>query len=126
MHAAADVLQIHWSADLVVFVGTAHSRVPYPKTRTPPEMVAHDGAKMAKEGIHPPYHPVVFKDASSGALVLTRSTMTSSTTVKLEDGNEYPMILLEITSDSHPFYTGTQRLIDTQGRVDKFKKRYGR
>ncbi|WP_337169802.1 type B 50S ribosomal protein L31 [Gemmatimonas aurantiaca] len=81
---------------------------------------------MAKEGIHPPYHPVVFKDASTGALVLTRSTMTSETKIKLDDGNEYPMIQLEITSDSHPFYTGTQRLIDTQGRVDKFKKRYGR
>ncbi|MFN5582875.1 50S ribosomal protein L31 [Gemmatimonas sp.] len=46
--------------------------------------------------------------------------------MKLDDGNEYPLVLLEITSDSHPFYTGTQRLIDTQGRVDKFKKRYGR
>jgi large subunit ribosomal protein L31 len=81
---------------------------------------------MAKEGIHPPYHPVVFNDASTGALVLTRSTMTSEQKIKMEDGNEYPLILLEITADSHPFYTGTQRLIDTQGRVDKFKKRYGR
>lgn len=79
-----------------------------------------------KEAIHPPYHPVVFKDASTGAIILTRSTMTSEQTIRLDDGNEYPLILLEITSDSHPFYTGTQRLIDTQGRVDKFKKRYGR
>jgi large subunit ribosomal protein L31 len=68
----------------------------------------------------------VFKDASTGATIITRSTMTSESKIRMEDGNEYPMILLEITSDSHPFYTGTQRLIDTQGRVDKFKKRYGR
>ncbi len=81
---------------------------------------------MAKEGIHPPYHPVVFKDASTGATVITRSTMTSDSKITMDDGNTYPLILLEITSDSHPFYTGTQRLIDTQGRVDKFKKRYGR
>jgi large subunit ribosomal protein L31 len=91
----------------------------------PSEMDAHAGAVM-KEGIHPPYHPVVFKDSSTGATVITRSTMTSEQKIRMEDGNEYPLILLEITSDSHPFYTGTQRLIDTQGRVDKFKKRYNR
>ncbi|MEP6762828.1 MAG: type B 50S ribosomal protein L31 [Gemmatimonadaceae bacterium] len=79
-----------------------------------------------KEAIHPPYHPVVFKDASSGTLIVSRSTMTSEQTIKLDDGKEYPLVLLEITSTSHPFYTGTQRLIDTQGRVDKFKKRYNR
>ncbi len=79
-----------------------------------------------KEGIHPPYHPVVFKDSSTGTLIVSRSTMTSDHKIKLEDGKTYPLILLEITSDSHPFYTGTQRLIDTQGRVDKFKKRYNR
>ncbi len=79
-----------------------------------------------KEAIHPPYHPVVFKDASSGTLMVSRSTMTSEQTIKLDDGKEYPLILLEITSASHPFYTGTQRLIDTQGRVDKFRKRYNR
>ena len=79
-----------------------------------------------KENIHPPYHPVVFKDASSGTLMVSRSTMTSEQTIKLDDGKEYPLILLEITSTSHPFYTGTQRLIDTQGRVDKFRKRYNR
>lgn len=79
-----------------------------------------------KESIHPPYHPVVFKDASSGTLIVSRSTMTSEQTIKLDDGKEYPLILLEITAASHPFFTGTQRLIDTQGRVDKFKKRYNR
>ncbi len=81
---------------------------------------------MAKAGIHPPYHPVVFKDSSTGTTVITRSTMTSEQKITMDDGNQYPLILLEITSDSHPFYTGTQRLIDTQGRVDKFKKRYNR
>ncbi len=81
---------------------------------------------MAKAGIHPPYHPVVFKDSSTGTTVVTRSTMTSEQKITLDDGKTYPLILLEITSDSHPFYTGTQRLIDTQGRVDKFKKRYNR
>ncbi len=79
-----------------------------------------------KEAIHPPYHSVVFKDSSTGTTIITRSTMTSEQKIKMEDGNEYPLILLEITADSHPFYTGTQRLIDTQGRVDKFKKRYNR
>ena len=77
-----------------------------------------------KEGIHPPYHSVVYKDSSTGVTMITRSTMTSEQKIKMDDGNEYPLILLEITADSHPFYTGTQRLIDTQGRVDKFKKRY--
>jgi large subunit ribosomal protein L31 len=87
---------------------------------------AREELQGMKENIHPPYHPVVFKDASTGAIILTRSTMTSEQKIRLDDGNEYPLILLEITADSHPFYTGTQRLIDTQGRVDKFKKRYGR
>jgi large subunit ribosomal protein L31 len=87
---------------------------------------AREELPVMKDNIHPPYHPVVFKDASTGAIILTRSTMTSEQKIRLEDGNEYPLILLEITADSHPFYTGTQRLIDTQGRVDKFKKRYGR
>ena len=69
---------------------------------------------------------MVFKDSSTGELIITRSTMTSEQKIRLDDGHEYPLILLEITSDSHPFYTGTQRLIDTQGRVDKFRKRYNR
>ena len=82
---------------------------------------------MAKEGIHPPYHPVVFKDASTGAMVLTRSTMTSETKIKLNDGNEYPLVLLEITSDSHPFYTGTQKSVDNLGgRVEKFRNKFAR
>ena len=79
-----------------------------------------------KKDIHPQYHPVVFKDLSNGQLILTRSTMTSDQKIRLSDGNEYPVVPLEITNMSHPFFTGVQRLVDTQGRVDKFKKRYGR
>ena len=62
----------------------------------------------------------------AGGWVNLESTMTSEQKIKMDDVNEYPLVLLEITADSHPFYTGTQRLIDTQGRVDKFKKRYNR
>ena len=72
---------------------------------------------MAKDGIHPPYHPVVFKDSSTGALIITRSTMTSEQKIKMDDGKEYPLVLLEITSDSHPFYTGEDRLLDKAGRA---------
>ena len=79
---------------------------------------------MAQEGIHPPYHPVVFKDASTGATVITRSTMTSEQKIKMDDGNEYPLILLEITADSHPFYTGQQKVLDTAGRVEKFRNKF--
>ena len=64
-----------------------------------------------KQGIHPDYHPVVFEDSSTGYKFLSGSTATSSETVKWEDGNEYPLIRVEVTSDSHPFYTGKQSLL---------------
>lgn len=79
-----------------------------------------------KQGIHPDYHPVVFQDASTGKSFLTRSTATSSRTVEWEDGNSYPLLVVDITADSHPFWTGTQRLVDTAGRVEKFNRRYGK
>ncbi|GAB2874215.1 type B 50S ribosomal protein L31 [Lentzea nigeriaca] len=79
-----------------------------------------------KPGIHPDYHPVVFQDASTGRTFLTRSTATSSRTIKWEDGNSYPLLVVDITADSHPFWTGTQRLVDTAGRVEKFNRRYGK
>ncbi|MDE0359385.1 MAG: type B 50S ribosomal protein L31 [Gammaproteobacteria bacterium] len=79
-----------------------------------------------KEGIHPAYHPVVFQDASNGYAFLTRSTVKSDKTIKWEDGNEYPLVSLEISSSSHPFYTGTQRMVDTAGRVERFQQRYAR
>jgi large subunit ribosomal protein L31 len=79
-----------------------------------------------KPGIHPDYHPVVFQDASTGKSFLTRSTATSSRRVEWEDGNTYPLLVVDITADSHPFWTGTQRLVDTAGRVEKFNRRYGK
>lgn len=78
-----------------------------------------------KKNIHPDYHYVVFRDYSANTSFLTRSTATSSKTVEWTDGNTYPLIEVEISSASHPFYTGQKRVMDTQGRVDKFNKRYG-
>ena len=78
-----------------------------------------------KADIHPEYKPVVFQDVSSNFAILTRSTMTSKDTIKWEDGKEYPLIKVEISSHSHPFFTGKQKLVDAGGRVDRFKKRYG-
>jgi large subunit ribosomal protein L31 len=79
-----------------------------------------------KADIHPRYQPVVFQDASSDFAFLTRSTMTSEETIKWEDGKVYPLIKVEISSASHPFYTGKQKVMDSGGRIDKFKRRYSR
>ena len=76
-----------------------------------------------KTDIHPEYQPVVFRDLSSGDTFLTRSTVTSDKTIEL-DGVTYPVIDVEISSSSHPFYTGKQRIMDSAGRVEKFKNRY--
>ena len=77
-----------------------------------------------KADIHPAYHDVVFQDVSSDFAFLTRSTRTSKETIKWEDGKEYPVIKVEISSKSHPFYTGKQKITDVGGRVDKFRRRY--
>ncbi len=77
-----------------------------------------------KKDIHPEYDVVVFNDLSSGAKFLTRSTVKSDKTIEWEDGNTYPLIDVEISSASHPFYTGKQRILDSAGRVEKFKDRY--
>ena len=77
-----------------------------------------------KADIHPDYHPVLFRDLASGKVVLTRSTATSSKTETWEDGNEYPIIEVEISSESHPFYTGKQRIMDSAGRVERFNQRF--
>lgn len=78
-----------------------------------------------KEGIHPKnYRMVVFQDMSNGFSFMTRSTASSRDTIKWEDGNEYPLIKLEISNTSHPFYTGKMKLVDTAGRVDKYMNRY--
>ena len=79
-----------------------------------------------KADIHPAYQEVVFQDISCDFAFLTRSTLTSSETIKWEDGNEYPLIKVEVSSKSHPFYTGQHKIVDSGGRVDRFKKRYQR
>jgi large subunit ribosomal protein L31 len=80
-----------------------------------------------KQGIHPEdYRFVVFKDMSNGTTFLTRSGAPSKETIKWEDGNEYPVVKLEISNTSHPFYTGQNVLVDTAGRIDKFKKKYAK
>lgn len=77
-----------------------------------------------KKDIHPTsYRPVVFEDLNNGFKFLTRSTVASDETTKWEDGNEYPLIKVHITSTSHPFFTGEERIVDIEGRVDKFKAR---
>lgn len=79
-----------------------------------------------KQGIHPEnYRPVVFKDMSNGDMFLTRSTCKATDTVEFE-GETYPVVKIEISSTSHPFYTGKSKLVDTAGRVDKFMSRYGK
>jgi large subunit ribosomal protein L31 len=80
-----------------------------------------------KKGLHPDsYRLVVFKDMSNGTSFVSRSTAASKETVKWEDGNEYPLVKLEISNTSHPFFTGKSMLVDTAGRIDKFNKRYAK
>ncbi len=78
-----------------------------------------------KKGIHPDYHEVVFQDSSTGYKFLSGSTLTSKETIKWDDGNTYPLIRVEISSDSHPFYTGKQKFAKADGAVDRFNKKYG-
>lgn len=79
-----------------------------------------------KPDIHPEMRDVVFKDVSCDFALLTKSTVKSKETIQWEDGKEYPLVKVDISSHSHPFYTGHQRLIDTEGRAEKFMKKYGR
>ncbi|PQM46230.1 50S ribosomal protein L31 type B [Mycobacterium talmoniae] len=81
-----------------------------------------------KQGIHPDYHPVVFRDATTGAEFLTRSTVTSTRTIDwpaAQGVQTYPLVVAEITADSHPFWTGDRRIVDSAGQVEKFRRRYG-
>ena len=77
-----------------------------------------------KAGIHPNYGPVVFRDLASGETYLTQTTATSKKTIEWEDGNTYPVIDVEISAASHPFYTGKQRIMDSAGRVERFNQRF--
>ncbi|GAA3883429.1 type B 50S ribosomal protein L31 [Streptomyces sedi] len=82
-----------------------------------------------RSGIHPDYGPVVFRDRAAGFAFLTRSTLAARTdvpTVEWEDGNVYPVFDVEISSASHPFYTGQLRIVDSAGRVERFRRRYER
>ncbi|WP_054811995.1 type B 50S ribosomal protein L31 [Nocardia arizonensis] len=79
-----------------------------------------------KPGIHPDYHPVLIEDSSTAKRFLTRSTATSDRTATWTDGHTYPLLVMDVTSDSHPFWTGAHRVLDTAGRVEKFEQRYGR
>ncbi len=79
-----------------------------------------------KKGIHPSnYRPVVFKDMSVNHAFLTKSTVQTSETIEWEDGNTYPLVKLEISDKSHPFFTGKQVMLDSTGRVERFNKKYG-
>ena len=77
-----------------------------------------------KADIHPEYAPIVFHDLASGVSFLTRATITSDKTIEWEDGQTYPVYDVEISSASHPFYTGKQRIMDAAGRVERFNERY--
>ena len=77
-----------------------------------------------KKSIHPVYRPVVFTDVSANKSIITRSTVHAKDTIAWEDGKTYPQVKLDISAFSHPFYTGQQKLIDTAGRIDRFKKRF--
>ena len=78
-----------------------------------------------KSRIHPISRPVVFRDRAAGAAFLTTSTADSAERVEWEDGNSYPVIDVDISSASHPFYTGAARVMDTAGRIERFERRYG-
>jgi large subunit ribosomal protein L31 len=82
------------------------------------------GVEDMKKDIHPEYRKVVFLDTSSDFKFLSGSTQSSEETIEWEDGNTYPLIRVEISSDSHPFYTGKQKADKVGGRVDRFKKKY--
>ena len=79
-----------------------------------------------KQDIHPTYRPVVFQDLSEGANFVIRSTVQTDDTITLDDGVEYPLVKVEISSASHPFFTGTMKIVDTAGRVERFERRYGK
>ena len=79
-----------------------------------------------KKDIHPNSRPVVFQDNSADFAFLTKSTVETKETITWTDGKEYPLVRVDISSQSHPFYTGKQNIVDTAGRVDRFKRKYGK
>lgn len=81
-------------------------------------------ASTVKANIHPDYGQVVFRDKSADFMFLTRSTLRGSQTIEWSDGRRYPLVDVEVSSASHPFYTGRTRILDTAGQVEKFRRRY--
>lgn len=79
-----------------------------------------------RKNLHPAYRPVVFRDPSAGSAFLTRSTLTSTKTVEWADGKTYPVVDVDVSSASHPFYTGRGRVVDSAGRVERFRRRYNK
>ena len=77
-----------------------------------------------KKDIHPEYRPVVFQDVSADFAMLTRSTVKTHETITWEDGQEYPLVRVDISSASHPFFTGKQKYVDTAGRIEKFQRKF--
>lgn len=79
-----------------------------------------------KKNLHPSYRPVVFRDSGVGFAMLTRSTVSTDRTVEWADDRTYPVVDVDVSSASHPFYTGRGRVLDTAGRVERFRQRYGK
>jgi len=104
---------------------------PGPDTRRPPVTrvaeppIAPQTGRVMKQDIHPNYRPVVFQDLSEGTNFVIRSTVETDDMITLDDGVEYPLVKVEISSASHPFFTGTMKIVDTAGRVERFERRYG-
>jgi large subunit ribosomal protein L31 len=94
------------------------------KARIATDWLPNQKGLIMKEGIHPNYREVVFQDMSSDFSFITRSTIQTKDTV-VRDGKEYPLAKIEVSSESHPFYTGTQKIMDTAGRVEKFRQKFG-
>ncbi|MDW5471062.1 type B 50S ribosomal protein L31 [Staphylococcus sp. 2S1] len=88
-------------------------------------MVQGKGAENNEKNIHPEYHNVIFLDTTTNFKFLSGSTKSSKETMEWEDGNEYPVIRLDVSSDSHPFYTGRQKFAAADGRVERFNKKFG-
>ncbi len=82
--------------------------------------------ELMRPDIHPAYRPVVFLDQSAGESFITNSTIETADTIEWEDGNTYPLAKVEISAMSHPFFTGTMKIVDTAGRVERFERRYGK
>ena len=89
-------------------------------------MSAFEPGNTMKSDIHPNYRPVVFRDASADFAFLTQSTIETNDTIEWTDGTTYPLANVELSSASHPFFTGQMKIVDTAGRVERFERRYGR